>query len=115
MMMVEILLAALAVIGLLYLGWLLLGRLLTPVGPGPVYAVVPAAGTGEGLEQTVKGLLWHLSGESGSFAVIIADGGLDEEGLRLAHALCRTLQGVELWTAEQARPLLSWLERGEEP
>ena len=46
----QVLLALLAVVGLLALGWLLFGKLVTPVGGGgggPVYAVVPAAGDGE--------------------------------------------------------------------
>ena len=41
----QVLLALLAAVGLLALGWLTFGRLLTPVGGsggGPVYAVVPA-------------------------------------------------------------------------
>ena len=46
----QVLLALLAVVGLLALGWLLFGKLVTPVGGGgggPVYAVVPAAGDGD--------------------------------------------------------------------
>ncbi|MFR4561261.1 MAG: hypothetical protein ACLT5P_08565 [Flavonifractor plautii] len=57
----QVLLALLAAVGLLALGWLTFGRLLTPVGGGgggPVYAVVPASGDGAHLEQDVKGLLW---------------------------------------------------------
>ena len=45
----QVLLALLAAVGLLALGWLTFGRLLTPVGGsggGPVYAVVPASGDG---------------------------------------------------------------------
>ena len=44
--------ALLAAAGLLALGWLLLGRLVTPIGDtgGPVYAVVPAAGDGSGAD-----------------------------------------------------------------
>ena len=54
----QVLLALLAAVGLLALGWLTFGRLLTPVGGGgggPVYAVVPASGDGAHLEQDVKG------------------------------------------------------------
>ena len=84
----QVLLALLAVVGLLALGWLLFGKLVTPVGGGgggPVYAVVPAAGDGEHLEQDVKGLLWLRGGELARFTVVIADDGLDEDGLRLAR------------------------------
>ena len=50
----QVLLALLAAVGLLALGWLTFGRLLTPVGGGgggPVYAVVPASGDGAHLEH----------------------------------------------------------------
>lgn len=103
---VEIILATLAVIGLLSLGWSLFGRLLTPVGPNPVYAVVPASGGGEGLEQTVKGLLWLRSGELAGMTVVVADAGLDEDGRRLAEALCRQLEQVRLCTAAELAQLV---------
>ena len=63
----QVLLALLAAVGLLALGWLTFGRLLPPVGGsggGPVYAVVPASGDGAHLEQDVKGLLWLRGGAS---------------------------------------------------
>ena len=83
----QVLLALLAAVGLLALGWLTFGRLLTPVGGGgggPVYAVVPASGDGAHLEQDVKGLLWLRGGELARFTIVIADGGLDGTG-RAAH------------------------------
>ena len=51
-------LALLAAAGLLALGWLLLGAAVAPVGRGSVYAVVPAGGDGEHLEQDLAGLRW---------------------------------------------------------
>ena len=50
----QVLLALLAAVGLLALGWLTFGRLLTPVGARgrPVYAVVPASGTGPTWNRT---------------------------------------------------------------
>ena len=78
----QVLLALLAAAGLLSLGWLLFGRLVRPAGgAGQVYAVVPAAGDGAGLEQTVKGLLWLRDGELARFTVVIADDGLEERWL----------------------------------
>ena len=79
----QVLLALLAAVGLLALGWLTFGRLLTPVGGGgggPVYAVVPASGDGAHREQDVKGLLWLRGGELARFTIVIADGGLDGTG-----------------------------------
>ena len=76
----------LAAFGLVSLGWLALGALLLP-GRCAVRLTVPAQGGGEGLEQTVKGLLWLrrtglLRGE-----IVIEDRGLDGDGAALARAL----------------------------
>ena len=76
----------LAAFGLVSLGWLALGALLLP-GRCDVRLTVSARGGGEGLEQTVRGLLWLrrtglLRGE-----IIIEDRGLDRDGLALARAL----------------------------
>ena len=103
---VEIVLATLAVIGLLSLGWSLFGRMVTPVGPDPVFAVIPARGGGEGLEQTVKGLLWLQGGEMTGFTVVMADAGLSEEGRQLADALCRQFERVQLCPLEELGRLM---------
>ena len=98
----QVLLALLAAVGLLSLGWLLFGRLVRPAGgAGQVYAVVPAAGDGAGLEQTVKGLLWLRDGELARFTVVIADDGLDETGRAVAAALLAGSRGVVLCPAER--------------
>ena len=94
----------LAAVGLLALGWLTFGRLLTPVGGGgggPVYAVVPASGDGAHLEQDVKGLLWLRGGELARFTIVIADGGLDGTGRAVAAALLARGQGIVLCPAER--------------
>ena len=71
----QVLLALLAAVGLLALGWLTFGRLLTPVGGGgggPVYAVVPASGDGAPLEQDVS---WPASPSSSPTAGWTVRGG----------------------------------------
>ena len=93
----QVLLALLTAAGLLALGWVLFGRLVTPVGGrdgGPVYAVVPASGDGAHLEQDVKGLLWLRGGELARFTIVIADNGLDESGRAVAAALLTDATGV---------------------
>lgn len=92
----QALLALLAAAGLLALGWVLFGRLVTPVGGrgGPVYAVVPAHGPGEHLEQDVKGLLWLRGGELARFTIVIADNGLDSQGRAVAAALLADSTGL---------------------
>ena len=92
----QVLLALLAAVGLLALGWLTFGRLLTPVG-----AVVPASGDGAHLEQDVKGLLWLRGGELARFTIVIADGGLDGTGRAVAAALLARGQGIVLCPAER--------------
>lgn len=88
----EAIIALLAVFGLLYLGWLLLGRLLVPDRSEDgelLYAVLRAEGDGERLEQEVNRLFW-LCGDHRMFRrVILADAGLTQEGLRVAEQLAK--------------------------
>lgn len=91
----QVILALLAAVGLLALGWVLFGRLVTPAGAaGSVYAVVPARGQGEHLEQDVKGLLWLRGGELARFTIVIADNGLDPSGKAVAAALLARSTGL---------------------
>ncbi len=83
----EIILAFLVCIGLLGLGWLLFGRLLTPAGGVEAWAVVPGEGDGEELEQTVSGLLWLRGSGLWRGCVVIADCGLTPAGRAAAQAL----------------------------
>ena len=99
-------LALLAAAGLLALGWLLLGAAVAPVGRGSVYAVVPAAGDGEHLEQDVKGLLWLRGGELARFTIVIADSGLNDTGRRVAAALLTGSRGMVLCPMEQLETYL---------
>lgn len=83
----QFLAALLAAFGLVSLGWLAMGWLLLP-GVDPVRAVVEARADGEGLEQTVKALLWLRRTGLWRGAIVIDDHGLDEKGAALARALC---------------------------
>ncbi len=105
---VEALGILLAGAGLFILGWLLLGRLLTPVGSkGPIFAVLPAAGRGDGLEHDLRGLLWLRGSEVARLRVVIADCGLNEEGRALAQALSRREADVTFCPAEQVGEVLT--------
>lgn len=86
-------LAVFAVFGLLCLIWLAYGWLLLP-GGCPVRMVVTATGGGEGLEQTIKGLLWLQKNRLWYGTIAIRDGGLSHDGLMLALALARQ-DGIE--------------------
>lgn len=76
----------LAAFGLVSLGWLALGALLLP-GRCAARFVVSARGGGEGLEQTVKSLLWLRYTGLWRGEIVIEDCGLDEEGAALARTL----------------------------
>ena len=76
----------LAAFGLVSLGWLALGALLLPERCD-VRMTVPARGGGEGLEQTVKALLWLRRSGFWRGELVIEDGGLNEDGAALARAL----------------------------
>ena len=83
----------LAAFGLVSLGWLAVGALLLP-GVCPARMMVDAKGSGDGLEQTVKALLWLRRTGLWWGEVIIEDCGLDREGMALARALAEQ-NGVE--------------------
>ena len=88
----QFLAALLAAFGLVSLGWLALGALLLP-GVCPARMVVDAQGGGDGLEQTVKALLWLRRTGLWWGEVVIRDRGLDAGGEAVARALARR-QGV---------------------
>lgn len=83
----------LAVFGLVCLVWLAYGWLLLP-GRCPMGVVVTAAGEGEGLEQTIRGLLWLRRSGLWNGSIVIRDGGLSREGLTLTLLIARR-EGVE--------------------
>ena len=82
----QFLAALLAAFGLVSLGWLALGALLLP-GVCPARMVVDARDSGDGLEQTVKALLWLRRTGLWWGEVVIRDRGLDQAGTALARAL----------------------------
>ena len=82
----QFLAVLLAAFGLVCLGWLAVGALLLP-GVCPARMVVDAKGSGGGLEQTVKALLWLRRTGLWWGDVVIEDCGLNREGAALAQAL----------------------------
>lgn len=83
----EFLTALLAAFGLFCLLWFATGWLLRPSGDCPTRMVITARGAGEGLEQTVKALLWLRGSGLWRGTIVIEDSGLDEYGLALARIL----------------------------
>ncbi len=89
----ELIAALLAAFGLVSLGWLAIGALLLPA-VCPARMVVEAKGSGDGLEQSVKAILWLRRTGLWWGDVVIEDCGLDREGVALARALADQ-NGVE--------------------
>ena len=89
----ELIAALLAAFGLVSLGWLAIGALLLPA-VCPARMVVEAKGSGDGLEQSVKAILWRRRTGLWWGDVVSEDGGWDREGVALARALADQ-NGVE--------------------
>ena len=90
---VSVLISLLAVFAMACVIWLAYGWMLLP-GACPLSVVVTATGGGEGVEQTVKGLLWLKKNRLWSGTISIRDGGLNREGLMLVLTIARQ-EGVE--------------------
>ncbi len=61
--------------------------MLRPYAAFGTLAVVWGTGSGDGLEQTVSAFLWLRRSGLWSGAILLEDGGLDEEGRQLAEQL----------------------------
>lgn len=112
----EILMIFLCAAGLVILGWYLFGRLAAPVGEkagGPVYAVVPAAGSGENLERNLRGLHWLEDGGWARMTIVIADGGLNEQGRSAAAALLTRVPEAVICPADRLGELVTARLEGE--
>lgn len=104
---VETLGVLLAGAGLFIFGWLLLGRLLAPIGTkGPIVAVLPAAGDGQTLEHDLRGLLWLRQSGMACLRVVIADCGLSTEGRELAGMLSRQEEDIIFCPAAEVEKVI---------
>lgn len=107
----EVILSLLSVVGLLSLGWLLFGHILTPAG-GESLSLVPGAGDGQSLEQSVRSLVWLRGGGLLTGSVVIVDCGLTPTGRAIAAALCLREPGVELCPEERLTEYVKERTRG---
>lgn len=106
--LLEVIMSLLSVLGLLSVGWLCFGHLLTPAGNERTVTVLPGRGDGEDLEQAVTGLLWLRGSGLLEGRILIADCGLTDEGRSAAQALCRREPAV--WMCEREE-LPGYIER----
>ena len=98
----ELILALLAAAGLLFLGWLLFGKMLTPVGGlgAPMYIAIRGEGDGIGLEHTVNTLIWLRGKELAQCPILLLDAGLNEEGRIVAKLLASRWPEIRLCRPE---------------
>ena len=104
----EMVLALLAAVGLVFLLWMLVVRRLLPLSDkyGIVVTVVRGKGNGEGLEQRVRELLWLRQSNLFRGNIVIVDCGLNEQGRALARLLCANTDEVFLCSAENLPQLI---------
>ena len=102
-------LALFAALGLVTLAWLAFGHLLLPreVMDGGLYAVLPARGDAETLEQDLRRLLWLRDSGTPRIPIVIADGGLSPQGRRIAQALLSRYSGTVLCPLDQLSEYLA--------
>lgn len=97
----EVILILLGLAGMCCMACGLFCRLLLPDSPHGTWAVVWGFGSGEELEQRVRGLMWLQSCGLLRCSVVVADGGLDEAGRALAVRLQRQYPSLALCTREE--------------
>ncbi len=105
----DILIALFAAIGILAVLWLIIGKLFTPAPAvsSSLLQVLPASGDGHQLEGQVRAILWQNYCQSISCPLILADCGLNAEGLKAAHCLTRRWPAVHICKPEELGALLS--------
>ena len=100
--LLETILALLAAVGLMGIGWMLWVRWLLPVGgESDVAAVIAAQGDAAALEQAVRGLLWLRRQKLWRGRIVIVDRGLDRSGRDLARLLTIHGENIDLCTPEE--------------
>lgn len=84
---VDVGLTALSTLGLGFLFWWLVGRLIRPISTSAARIVIPGRGNGEELELTVRGFIWLRSLGMITCPLLIADAGMTPTGRDIAQRL----------------------------
>jgi hypothetical protein len=91
----EIFVALFASLGFFSLMWILFGKLVAPDSRNaPMAFVVLGFDEGENLEHTINSLKWVRDSGTSSFAIVIADVSLNEDGRQVALRLTERENGV---------------------
>lgn len=106
--LLEILMALLAAMGAVSVGWLLFAHWLLPAGgETESFAVIPASGDGVRLDQTVQSLLFLRRNGLYRGNLVILDDGLDEKGRAMARLLCANTTGLLLCSRAELAQIIS--------
>lgn len=95
----DVLLAAVCVCGLAFVGWWLFGLLLRPLPGWEANVILTGRGAGEELEQQLRSFLWLRGMGLLRCPIVIVDAGLTPAGWELALRLTARWPGVVLWPA----------------
>lgn len=95
------LLALISMIGMCCTVCMLYSQMLRPHAAHGTWAVVWGFGSGEGMEQRVRSLMWLRSCGLLRCSLMLADGGLDEEGRALAVRLAGRYPGLILCSRQE--------------
>ena len=99
--------AILAAAIVLLLLWMLRGAVLLPVRLGKELSltlVLRASGSGDGLEQAVRALLWMMENGTLSGTIVIEDAGLSPEAREAAALLQARYDRIYIRTSGEDRP-----------
>lgn len=105
--LLEILLALLAAVGAVSVGWLLFAHWLLPAGGvGESFAVIPVKGDGISMDRTVQSLLFLRRNGLYRGELVLLDTGLDRDGLAMARLLCANADGLLLCSREELAQII---------
>ena len=94
-MVFEILIAILAVCGVLLILWTVTGLFLKPAGGRSLRMLLAVQGDAQELEHAVRGIAWLRETGLCAGTLTIVDCGLSEAGLRCVRAICARYGFVE--------------------
>ena len=106
-MTATVTLAILAAAIVLLLLWMLRGAALLPIRLGKgqsLTLLLRAAGSGEGLEQTVRALLWITENGTLPGSIVIEDAGLDPDAKEALVLLQARFDRICIRTSREDRP-----------
>ena len=91
--------------------WMIYGSLRTPVRCGEkasVCTMISVRENAEGLEQTLRGLVWLQENGTLLGRIVIVDCGMDDEGRALTRLAVKKYGNIVICQAEEVR---EWIEK----